>query len=162
MNEFVEFLGGAAIWAVIIYFIVKHRKKKKAEKLAKQQERERLQAIKDAKSNEFIGKIHKGELAAIDSDVNLQKGESCYFECDARWEEGAMDEMGDLYMTNKRIIFIADNNKPKTLLYSRVLQCVTENGKAYIQKDSGDSPYISLTSYNPNVFVELFRYLTAL
>ena len=80
-------------------------------------------------------------LEPINVSINLPRGEIAYFQCEAiRIEEkkGALYEVengdGDLYVTNKHLIFIADS--VISLPWGKILK-IEEDDSLYIFKNSG-------------------------
>jgi hypothetical protein len=130
--------------------------------------------------------IENGEIPSIDTDLNLQQGEVCYFKANAQWYEyrsitkrinyggpiaririmkglyyrvGSIsvnritsDELklinsGELYLTNKRLIFIG-TDKNSSIKIDKILSFSPYIDGVEINKETGKSPTIM---FNDNV-----------
>jgi hypothetical protein len=130
--------------------------------------------------------LENGEIPTIDVDLNLQRGEICYFKSFANWYEyravtkridyggptakikimkgvyyrvGSVKvnrvtsnelkliNSGDLYLTNKRLIF-SGNDKNSTIKLEKVLSFTPYSDGVEIEKETGKIPTIM---FNNNV-----------
>lgn len=129
-------------------------------------------------------KIENGDLAAVEVDINLQRGETCYFTAPMEWYEmrtvtrsiryggpsarirlakgiyyrvGSVQvqrvsedvmkliDTGTIYLTNKRLVFMGAKKNSTTRL-NKILDFTPYSNGVEIQKDSGKSPFLGMTS----------------
>jgi len=142
-------------------------------------------------------KLMTNDLQPIDCDINLKRGEECYYTSPCVWNEFrritkgvqyagpqvrikiakgvyyrigqyngrriTSDEMtlideGQIYITNKRVIFMgAFGNKSITL--DKIFTLEEYSDGIYIQKETGKSPYLNGLTYQRNCNIILSRVL---
>lgn len=100
--------------------------------------------------------IENKDLMAIEVDVTLQKGEDCYFTTFIDWyekravpragyEEWRLLDQGQLYLTNKRIIF-SGSKKTNNVRLDKILSVTIYSDGIEIKKDVGRNPLLRLKS----------------
>jgi DNA polymerase III epsilon subunit-like protein len=101
--------------------------------------------------------IENGDLPIERVDINLKKGEQCYYSQRINWIElraaqgHQVIDTGTIYVTNKRLIFDGDL-KNTSIPYSKILLVTPYNNAVGIEKDSGRSPVLQpLDSYNSDL-----------
>lgn len=105
--------------------------------------------------------IENKDLPSIEVDINLQKSESCYFTAFVEWhekrvvpragyEEWRLLDQGQLYLTNKRIIF-SGSKKTNNVRLDKILSFTSYSDGLEIKKDVGRNPLIRLRA-NIDIF----------
>lgn len=98
--------------------------------------------------------IENKDLTSLDVDINLQKSENCYFTTFVEWHEkravprAGYDEwklldQGQLYLTNKRIVF-SGSKKTNNVRLDKILSFVVYSDGIEIKKDVGRNPLLRL------------------
>jgi hypothetical protein len=111
-------------------------------------------------------------LAILETDVNLQKNESCHFMAQrVKWfelrkvrqrgyshDELTLIDSGALLLTNKRIIFITDK-KTSTIQLSKILKITAHTDGIHLAKDSGKDVTLLLSDHADILHLMLERLL---
>jgi hypothetical protein len=98
--------------------------------------------------------IENKDLNPLEVDINLQKSENCYFTTFVEWHEkravprAGYDEwrfldQGQLYLTNKRIVF-SGSKKTTNVRLDKILSFVIYSDGIEIKKDVGRNPLLRL------------------
>jgi hypothetical protein len=98
----------------------------------------------------LLWEAEKGPLTSIEIEINLQKGEECYYASTSEWHEDRTSrgqkywkciDRGDFFLTNKRVIF-SGRVKNTSIKLDKILSFSLRPNGVQLHKDAGKSPLI--------------------
>jgi hypothetical protein len=85
--------------------------------------------------------VGKGALKSVYGHMNITRHQETYFDT---------FDTGTIHITNKRVIFVGDNNRNKTIRMDRILNVDMFKDGIYLGKENGISPMITFSEYKDN------------